>query len=392
MRHVLRYTLPFCLLIPGAANAVAARAPRQWGAVLNFVGLKLPEARALAVRWTEPELRPEGARSGKSTRNGRQRESLPYTGNELVVSSGRLTNPRGVLRGAAGPPVAGECTATIHLSEDGNARPLTCHGTHVNVEAWDFYAALRRPPPLVMRLPRGLSTCQVVPHLVSALSTPENISAFVLANVYNGWHIPSRGSSSTSSTSALPTRTRAREPEPRYAARDDPIQASGAREASVMRQWISIAWVLAALFGPSSACAASPPTLPTTAAPNSVAGFECPHNPISTLGIEACREGHQLLALDRRSNNEVAIDLATPRCDRSRRPRLRSDGLGPSIGHEECVAAERAYLGGTAAPVEYGACEVLLTAARIKDLSAVVADYCQGRTRTGPARLCPRSP
>ena len=25
--------------------------------------------------------------------------------------------------------------ATIHLSEDGNARPLTCYGTHVNVEA-----------------------------------------------------------------------------------------------------------------------------------------------------------------------------------------------------------------------------------------------------------------
>jgi hypothetical protein len=115
-------------------------------------------------------------------------ESLPYTGNELVVSTGPLTNPWGALRGATGPPVGRECTATIHLSEDGNAGPLTCYGTHVNVEAWDFYAALRPP---IMRLPRGLSTCQVVPHLVNrGLSTPENISAFVLANVYNGWHVP----------------------------------------------------------------------------------------------------------------------------------------------------------------------------------------------------------
>ena len=114
-------------------------------------------------------------------------QSLPYTGNELVVSTGSLSDPWVVLRGAAGPPVARECTATIHLSEDGNAAPLTCNGTHVNVESWDFYAALQ---PSIMRLPRSLTTCQVVPHLVSPMSTPENISAFMLADVYNGWHVP----------------------------------------------------------------------------------------------------------------------------------------------------------------------------------------------------------
>jgi hypothetical protein len=115
-------------------------------------------------------------------------ESPPETGNELVVSTGPLTNPSGGLRGAAGPPVTRECTATIHLTEDGNAYPLTCHDSHLNVEAWDFYAALRPP---TMRLRRNLSACQVAAHIPGArMSTPEDISAFKLANIYYGWHVP----------------------------------------------------------------------------------------------------------------------------------------------------------------------------------------------------------
>jgi hypothetical protein len=187
MRFVLWFALGSCTLVPSAAQAsVAAAATRHCGAFLNVVGLNLTEAHALAKRcgqpvsyvWEVPNEAPPGTVVS---------ESLPGTGNRLVVSTGPLTDPWGVLRGAKGPPVERECTATIQLSEDGNARPLTCYGTHVNVEAWDFYAALR---PAVMRLPRNLSTCQVVPHLVSPLSIPENISAFVLANVYNGWHVP----------------------------------------------------------------------------------------------------------------------------------------------------------------------------------------------------------
>ncbi len=81
-----------------------------------------------------------------------------------------------------------ECTATITLTEDGNAVPLTCYGPHVNVEAWDFYAAIGTR---IMRLPRKQTVCQVAAHILDPrLTSPEMYSAFVLANVYNGWHVP----------------------------------------------------------------------------------------------------------------------------------------------------------------------------------------------------------
>jgi hypothetical protein len=196
MRRALVVALVLSVLLAGesyrsprpAASATGGpSAVRSCGAVLDFVGLTLTEARTVARRCQQGVryvLRvPSSAHRGTVIS-----QSLPYTGNELVVSSGPLNDPMGVLRGAAGPPVARECAATIHLSQDGNASPLTCHGDHVDVEAWDFYAALHAP---VMRLPRNLSACRVVPYVVSrGLSTPEEIAAFELADVYNGWHVP----------------------------------------------------------------------------------------------------------------------------------------------------------------------------------------------------------
>lgn len=167
--------------------AAPPSAVRPCGAVLNFVGLTLVEARALARRCRQrlgyvlkvASPAPPGTVIS---------QSQPYTGNSLVVSAGPPTNKRAVLRGAAGSPVSTECTATITLTEDGNAYPLTCYGSHVNAEAWDFYAALRSP---IMRLPRKQTVCQVAAHISdSRLSSPEQYSAFELANVYNGWHVP----------------------------------------------------------------------------------------------------------------------------------------------------------------------------------------------------------
>jgi hypothetical protein len=195
MRYVLLLLLAFSLLlpseaIPGAESATVASPPpavRHCGAVLNFVGLTLVGARALAKRCRQPlgyilrvlSTAPPGTVIS---------QSQPNTGNSLVVSTGPLTNKRAVLRGAAGSPVSTECTATITLTEDGNAYPRTCYRSHVNVEAWDFYAALHAR---IMRLPRKLTVCQVAAHIIDArLTSPEQYSAFELANVYNGWHVP----------------------------------------------------------------------------------------------------------------------------------------------------------------------------------------------------------
>jgi uncharacterized protein YecT (DUF1311 family) len=103
--------------------------------------------------------------------------------------------------------------------------------------------------------------------------------------------------------------------------------------------------------------------------------------------MEAC-EGHQLLALDRRFNKDVTI--VWPLLDSTARKDLVSGQTAwLAYRRQECTAVTRAYLGGSEAPLSYGGCEVQLTAARVKDLSGVVAAYCQGRVRSGPARLCP---
>jgi hypothetical protein len=165
----------------------ASRTVRPCGSTLDFVGETLSEARAFAHRCGQPLGYvygvPDAAAVGTVVS-----ESPPYTGNELVVSTGPLIDPRAILPGAPGPPIAAECTATLRLDQDGNAGPLTCRSTHVNVEAWDYFALGHHQ---IMGLPRHQSVCQVARYIgLDYISNPVNYSAFELANVYNGWHVP----------------------------------------------------------------------------------------------------------------------------------------------------------------------------------------------------------
>jgi hypothetical protein len=169
------------------ATTAVIHSVRSCGTTLKFVGKTLGAAKALAHRcgqglgyvYRVPDAAPASTVVS---------QSLPYTGNRLVVSTGPLTNASAILPRAAGPPVATECTATLHLDQDGNAGPLTCHGHHVNVEAWDYFALIHAP---IMGLPRHQTVCQVAKYIgLHYVSGPISYSVFELANVYNGWHVP----------------------------------------------------------------------------------------------------------------------------------------------------------------------------------------------------------
>jgi hypothetical protein len=173
-------------LTPMGASAMGQRGP-SCNPEPNFVGMTIVAARRLARRCAQsvtyvyevPDAAPKGVVVG---------ESPPSTGDRLVVSTGPLRDPWGVLRGAPDPPVARECAAPLQLYQDGNAGPLTCYGTHVNVEAWDYFALIHAP---IMRLARHQTICQVAKYIgLYYVSGPISYSAFELANVYNGWHVP----------------------------------------------------------------------------------------------------------------------------------------------------------------------------------------------------------
>ena len=160
---------------------------RRCGATLDFVGLTLSAAKALAHRchqsvgyvYRVPDAAPADTVVS---------QSQPYTGNRLVVSTGPLADAWSILPLAARPPVAAECTATLRLDQDGNAGPLTCRGIHVNVEAWDYFAHIHAP---IMSLPRHQTVCQVAKVIgLYYVSGPVSYSVFELANVYNGWRVP----------------------------------------------------------------------------------------------------------------------------------------------------------------------------------------------------------
>ncbi len=170
-----------------AAAASVDHNSRACAPTLNFVGKSLAGARALAHRCGQGlgsvYRVPDAARAGTVVS-----QSPPGSGNRLVVSTGRLTNPHAVLSGAAGPPIAAECTATLRLAQDGSAGPLTCRGDHVNVEAWDYFARIHAP---IMGLPRRLTVCQVAKYIGTYyVSGPISYAVFELANVYNAWHVP----------------------------------------------------------------------------------------------------------------------------------------------------------------------------------------------------------
>jgi uncharacterized protein YecT (DUF1311 family) len=131
------------------------------------------------------------------------------------------------------------------------------------------------------------------------------------------------------------------------------------------------------------------PTLPVRASPNTISSFPCPRNPIATLDIEAC-EGHKQLSLGRDFNRLTAA--LWPILDATGRSEFVSaQRAWLTYRDDECSARARAVLGGTAAGIIFAVCETEMTRTRVKELAGTVAEYCDGRVKTGRYRHCPRS-
>ena len=132
-----------------------------------------------------------------------------------------------------------------------------------------------------------------------------------------------------------------------------------------------------------------PPTLPTKASPNSVASFPCPRHPISTVDMESCA-GRQQLKLNAQFNNAV-FELWPALDATSRQAFANAQRAWSRYVRQECETESRAYLGGTAAGVAAGYCLTSLTRARVREVTATLALYCQGKVTSGRFRRCPRS-
>ena len=146
--------------------------------------------------------------------------------------------------------------------------------------------------------------------------------------------------------------------------------------------------LLAASSFLSAEAASGPPTLPTKAGPHSVARLACPKKPTTTVAIEAC-QARQLLQLDGNFNRKGAV-LWSVLDAAGRQSFARAHRVWLTYRRQECDTEAKALSGGSAAPVMYGACEIELTAARIRRLAHTIALYCQGKVRTGRFRRCPR--
>lgn len=117
----------------------------------------------------------------------------------LVVSSGPWRDDLAVLPGEGAAPVKPECAVAVTLSSDGNVFPLLCSNSRVNVGAWLFYARNR---PSMMSLPRSASRARIIASLcnyrtgtpagynLTEETLPEQEDVFILADAYNGWHVP----------------------------------------------------------------------------------------------------------------------------------------------------------------------------------------------------------
>jgi len=136
-----------------------------------------------------------------------------------------------------------------------------------------------------------------------------------------------------------------------------------------------------------AAAATGPPRLPEKAAPDSVASFPCPKNPVSTVDVEAC-EGRALLRLGHVFNERVSVLWSLLDAQARKDFRAAHDAWF-SYREHECAALARQAVGGTEAGVIFAQCEVALTRARVTEVTAMLNAYCQGRARTGPYRKCP---
>jgi uncharacterized protein YecT (DUF1311 family) len=152
--------------------------------------------------------------------------------------------------------------------------------------------------------------------------------------------------------------------------------------------WLVV--LIGAAGGSADAQAAiRPPTLPVRATPNSVASFPCPRKPISTLAMEACA-ARRLLRIDREFNKQAGI-LSSVLDAPSRRVFLRAHRAWLTHRDQWCEIGARRYVGGTAAGVEAGQCQIDVTTAWVRDIRSMVAFYCQGVVKAGRFRQCPRS-
>ena len=105
--------------------------------------------------------------------------------------------------------------------------------------------------------------------------------------------------------------------------------------------------------------------------------------------MEAC-EGRALLNLDARFN--ARADVLWWILDASgKRKFLKAQTAWLTYRTHACTMRSRAYLGGTAAPVEFGACEIEVTRTRLKEVTATLDTYCQGAARTGRYARCPKT-
>jgi uncharacterized protein YecT (DUF1311 family) len=150
---------------------------------------------------------------------------------------------------------------------------------------------------------------------------------------------------------------------------------------------IGLLVALVLVWSPVAAARTVPPRLPEKAEPNSVASFPCPRSPVSTIDIEAC-EGHALLKLDHVFNERASV-LWSLLDSQGRRGFVAAHAAWLSYRKHECNVRSREAVGGTAAGVIFGQCEVDLTHAHVAELSTTLNGYCQGRARTGPYRKCP---
>jgi uncharacterized protein YecT (DUF1311 family) len=116
--------------------------------------------------------------------------------------------------------------------------------------------------------------------------------------------------------------------------------------------------------------------------------LSCPRHQRTTIDFEGCEEVERL-KLNTRFDQTVGA--LWPMLDAtSRRAFANGQKAWVRFARQECDVASREYLGGSEAPVEAGWCFVGLTRARAKEVAGMLALYCQGKIRSGPARRCPR--
>jgi len=124
-----------------------------------------------------------------------------------------------------------------------------------------------------------------------------------------------------------------------------------------------------------------PPFLPTSAAPGSVATFRCPKHPISTIEMQSC-SGRRILALNARINARIKVIWSRLGDATGRSHFATGERAWRVYVKNECISRSRAwidpaspnmYVGGTAAPLQYGLCREDLTAAHLRQLNETAA-------------------